>query len=125
MLRDGHTWNDMLYMSFEDERLEGFESSDFNSILESHIEMGGTVKPMLLLDEIHNVKGWEKFARRMADAKYNIWITGSNAKMLSKEIMTTLGGRFLPVEVYPYSFTEYLKARNIPYDNNCMLSTIG
>lgn len=125
MLRDGQSWNDMLYLSFEDERLEGFESTDFNSILESHIEMGGSEKPMLFLDEIHNILGWEKFARRLADAKYSVWITGSNAKMLSKEIMTTLGGRYLPVEVYPYCFVEYLNAREIPYDNNSMLSTIG
>ncbi|MCQ2228064.1 MAG: ATP-binding protein [Bacteroidales bacterium] len=125
MLLEGHTWDEMLYLSFEDERLEGFESTDFNSILECHIEMGGSDKPMLFFDEIQNVDGWERYARRMADAKYNVWITGSNAKMLSKEIMTTLGGRYLPVEVYPYSFTEYLKAREIPYDENSMLSTIG
>lgn len=125
MLQEGHTWDEMLYLSFEDERLEGFESTDFNSILECHIEMGGSDKPMLFFDEIQNVDGWERYARRMADAKYNVWITGSNAKMLSKEIMTTLGGRYLPVEVYPYSFTEYLKAREIPYDENSMLSTIG
>jgi len=125
LLREGTSWNEMLYLSFEDERLQGFESSDFNAILESHIEMGGNEKPMLFLDEIHNVAGWEKFARRMADAKYKVWLTGSNAKMLSKEIMTTLGGRYLPVEVYPYSFTEYLRARNIRYDDNELLGTVG
>lgn len=125
MLRKGHTWNEMLYLSFEDERLEGFESADFNSILECHIEMGGCEKPMMFLDEIHNVAGWEKFARRLADAKYDVWITGSNAKMLSKQFMTTLGGRYLPVEVYPFSFTEYLCARGIPFDDNSMLSTVG
>lgn len=125
MLLEGHTWDDMLYISFEDERLEGFEAADFNSILECHIEMGGSDKPMLFLDEIQNIQGWEKYARRMADAKNNVWITGSNASMLSKEIMTTLGGRFLSVEVYPYSFTEFLNARNIPYDTNSMLGTIG
>ncbi len=125
MLQEGHTWDDMLYLSFEDERLDGFESADFNSILECHIEMGGSDNPVLFFDEIQNVEGWERYARRMADAKYSVWITGSNAKMLSKEIMTTLGGRFLPVEVYPYSFTEYLKAREISYDENSMLSTKG
>lgn len=125
LLREGHSWNDMLYLNFEDERLERFDSSDFNSILESHIEMGGSEKPMLFLDEIHNIVGWEKFARRLADAKYMVWITGSNAKMLSKEIMTTLGGRFLPIEVYPFSFQEYLRARNVSADEKNMLSTVG
>ena len=125
LLREGHSWDEMLYLNFEDERLAGFSSSDFNAILECHIEMGGVEKPMLFLDEIHNIEGWEKFARRMADTKHVVWITGSNAKMLSGEIMTTLGGRFMSVEVYPYSFNEYLRARNIPADELTMLSTIG
>jgi len=125
MLHEGHSWNEMLYLSFEDERLEGFAASDFNSLIEAHIEIGGVDKPMLFLDEIHNIDGWEKFARRMADSKHQVWITGSNAKMLSKEIMTTLGGRFLPVEVYPYSFQEYLRARNVPSDEQAMFSTTG
>ena len=108
LLHEGHSWDDMLYLSFEDERLIGFTSEDFNAIIESHIEMTGKDNPMLFLDEIHNIDGWEKFARRMADSKRTVWITGSNAKMLSKEIMTTLGGRYIPIEVYPYSFTDYL-----------------
>ena len=71
---------------------------------------------MLFLDEIQNIEGWEKFARRLADAKYAVWLTGSNAKMLSSEVMTTLGGRYLATEVYPYSFQELLKIQDIPYD---------
>ena len=125
MLGEGQSWDEILYMNFEDDRLGGLDINDMDTILECHMEMGGVAKPALFLDEIQNIDGWEKFARRMADSKYMIWITGSNAKMLSKEIMTTLGGRFLPVEVYPYSFTEYLKAREISYDENSMLSTKG
>jgi predicted AAA+ superfamily ATPase len=83
LLREGHSWDEMLYLSFEDERLVGFTHEDFNAILECHIEMTGKDNPMLFLDEIHNISGWEKFARRMADNKKTIWITGSNAKMLS------------------------------------------
>lgn len=92
---------------------------------ECHIEMTGKDNPMLFLDEIHNISGWEKFARRMADNKKTIWITGSNAKMLSKEIMTTLGGRYIPIEVYPFSFKEFLRSRNIPYDVETLMSTTG
>lgn len=125
LLRDGLSWDEMLYLNFEDERLAGFEASDFNTIIECHIEMGGVEKPMLFLDEIHNIDGWEKFARRMADTKHMVWITGSNAKMLSKEIMTTLGGRYMSIEVYPYSFSEYLRALGIPVDKQTMLSTVG
>lgn len=125
LLRDGVLWDDMLYMSFEDDRLDGFTVADFNTILECHIELGGSENPMLFLDEIQNVEGWERFARRMADSKRKIWITGSNAKMLSSEIMTVLGGRYVPIEVYPFSFEEYLRARDIPFDESTLLSTKG
>lgn len=125
LLREGHSWNEMLYLSFEDERLEGFSQEDFNAILECHIEITGNDNPMLFLDEIHNINGWEKFARRMADSKRTVWITGSNAKMLSKEIMTTLGGRYIPVEVYPFSLKEYLVSRGIPYDEQTLMGTTG
>ncbi len=125
LLRDGHSWDDMLYLSFEDERLVGFTDEDFNTILECHIEMTGKDNPMLFLDEIHNIDGWEKFARRMADSKRSVWITGSNAKMLSKEIMTTLGGRYIPVEVYPFSFKEFLISRDTPHDEKTLMSTTG
>ena len=115
----------MLYLTFEDERLVGFTYEDFNTILECHIEMTGKDNPMLFLDEIHNIDGWEKFARRMADSKRTVWITGSNARMLSKEIMTTLGGRYIPIEVYPFSFKEFLRSRKIPYDEETLMSTNG
>ena len=122
MLTEGHSWADMLYLNFEDDRLVDFKSEDFELILECHTEMYNK-RPMLFLDEVQNIDGWEKFARRMADAKYNVWITGSNAKMLSSEIMTTLGGRYLPTEVYPYSFQEFLAIKGIPYDENTLLAT--
>ena len=122
MLASGHGWDGMLYLNFEDDRLSQFETADFEKILEAHAEMYGN-RPMLFLDEIQNISGWEKFARRMADAKYPVWITGSNAKMLSSEIMTTLGGRYLTTEVYPYSFKEYLDISAVPYDDASLLAT--
>lgn len=122
MLADGHGWEDMLYLDFEDQRLEGFTADDFNLILECHQEMYGK-RPMLFLDEIQNIDGWQKFARNLADKKYSVFITGSNAKMLSKEIMSALGGRYIPVEVYPFSFTEYLDFLAIPHDNLALEAT--
>jgi predicted AAA+ superfamily ATPase len=82
-------------------------------------------RPMLFLDEIQNIDGWHKFARRMADTQYTIYITGSNAKMLSGEISSTLGGRFLTTEVFPYSFKEYLSAHEVPTDELDLLTTEG
>ena len=77
--------------------------------------MTGKDNPMLFLDEIHNISGWEKFARRMADNKKTIWITGSNAKMLSKEIMTTLSKEYKNEDVLS-SLIESLK-RKMDYNN--------
>lgn len=121
-LAEGHGWDSMLYLNFEDDRLSDFSVEDFELILECHAEMYDQ-RPMLFLDEVQNIDGWEKFARRMADAKYKMWITGSNAKMLSSEIMTTLGGRYLTTEVYPYSFQEFLDAKGVPYDEHALLAT--
>ena len=124
LLAQGHKWDEMLYLSFEDERLENFDTDDFNRLLECHQEMYGK-RPMLFLDEIQNIDCWHKFARRMADSQYTIFITGSSAKMLSGEINTTLGGRFLIAEVYPYSFKEYLAVHQVPTAELDTLSTEG
>ncbi len=122
MLAQGHTWADMLYIDFEDIRLEGFSQEDFNLILECHQEMYGR-RPMLFLDEIQNIPGWDKFARNLADRKYKAFLTGSNAKMLSKDVMSTLGGRYVPVEVYPFNFKEYLTFKQIPFDEMALSAT--
>lgn len=103
--------SEIVYVNFEDERLLEMTSDDLNTILEIGLELAGTGnKPYLFLDEIQNIDGWEKFVRRIADMKYRISITGSNSKMLSSEIASTLGGRFVIMNIYPYSFVEYLIA---------------
>lgn len=103
----------IVYVNFEDERLLETKVTDLNTILEIGLEMSGSAnKQYLFLDEIQNINGWEKFVRRIADMKYRINITGSNSKMLSSEIASTLGGRFIIMNVYPYSFTEYLTANH-------------
>lgn len=109
----GVSLSQIVYVNFEDERLLEIKVTDLNTILEIGLEMSGsTNKPYLFLDEIQNINGWEKFVRRIADMKYRINITGSNSKMLSSEIASTLGGRFIIMNVYPYSFTEYLTANH-------------
>ena len=101
----------IVYVNFEDERLLEMTADDLNTILEIGLELSGAGnKPYLFLDEIQNIDGWEKFVRRIADMKYRISITGSNSKMLSSEIASTLGGRFVIMNIYPYSFAEYLIA---------------
>lgn len=123
LMNDGISSSQIIYVNFEDERLLEIGVDDLNTILEIGIEFSGSKgKPYLFLDEIQNVDGWEKFVRRVADMKYRINITGSNSKMLSKEIASTLGGRFMIVNVFPYSFKEYLSANHI---ENIMVDQIG
>ena len=123
LMNDGISSSQIVYVNFEDERLLEIGVDDLNTILELGIEFSGSKgKPYLFLDEIQNVDGWEKFVRRVADMKYRINITGSNSKMLSKEIASTLGGRFMILNVFPYSFKEYLSANHI---ENVRLDQIG
>lgn len=111
LLDKGVPLSQIVYVNFEDERLLEITSDDLNTILEIGLELSGTEnKPYLFLDEIQIIDGWEKFVRRIADMKYKINITGSNSKMLSSEIASTLGGRFVIMNIYPYSFAEYLIA---------------
>lgn len=124
MLASGKTWDDMLYVNFEDERLSGMETMDLNLLLEVHGSLSAE-RPVLFLDELQNVPGWDKFARRLADSGYRAFITGSNARMLSSDVATTLGGRYVSSEVYPYSFREFLRANGVAYDRQTTYSTEG
>lgn len=110
-IAEGTSANQILYVNFEDERLLELTTSDLNTILEIAVELSApSGKPELFFDEIQNVPGWETFVRRLADMKYRVSVTGSNSRMLSSEIATTLGGRYVMQDVLPFSFSEYLAA---------------
>ena len=112
LMEQGHSIEEMLYFNFEDDRIDSITISDLDLIKTCYEEMYDH-RPIFFLDEIQNIKGWEKFARRLADTGYRVYITGSNAKMLSSEIATTLGGRYLIKDIYPFSFSEYLLYKKI------------
>lgn len=122
LLDDGHTWDEIISIDFDDERLMEFTAADFNSLLEIHYEQSDK-KPILFLDEAQRIEGWDLFARRLADQKYVVYITGSNAKALSNEIASTLGGRYFIQDVYPYSFSEFLRAKDVELENDWEYST--
>lgn len=119
----GMGWDEMLFIDFEDERLADFQTEDFESLLETHLELYGK-KPVVFLDEVQNIPHWDKFVRRLADAKYRVYVTGSNAKMLSKEVATTLGGRFFIYDAYPYSLKEYLSAQQLELKEHWEYDTV-
>jgi predicted AAA+ superfamily ATPase len=112
LLSEGHDIEEFLYFNFEDDRLENIQTSDLDLIKRTYEDMFDH-KPIFFLDEIQIVEHWEKFARRIADHFYRVYITGSNAKMLSGDVATTLGGRYMICDIFPFSFEEYLLAQNI------------
>ena len=113
-LADGRSHKeDILYINFEDDRLGITKMSELDSIIQSYEELYQGHHPIVYLDEVQIVEGWEKFVRRLADTGYQVMVTGSNAKMLSREIATTLGGRFIVRHIYPFSFAEYLQYKGI------------
>ena len=123
LVANGHSIEEMLFINFEDERISNIRKDDLYLILEAYRELFA-FQPIIFLDEIQNVEGWEHFARRLADEKYRVFITGSNAHMLSREISSTLGGRYLTKEIRPFSFSEYLEYHNIHLPQHWELSPI-
>ena len=109
----------ILFLNFEDERLE-LNSDELDLILQSYMELypeQNLSECYLFFDEIQNVANWEQFIRRVYDTvTKNIFITGSNSKLLSSEIATSLRGRTLSFEVFPLSFKEYLSFKDIEVD---------
>lgn len=109
------------FINFDDERLIGAGTSDLNAILESFYELYGEFDH-ILLDEIQNIKGWELFVNRLRN-KYKVIITGSNSNLLSSEMATHLTGRFLRYELFPLSFSEFLRFKGFIVDENSVHST--
>ena len=101
------------YLNFEDDRLLNFQADDINDLYQSLLEIFGERKTFIL-DEIQNISGWEHFVRRFMDMGFKFYITGSNASLLSRELGTRLTGRYIAIELFPFSFKEYLRFRNIP-----------
>ena len=117
LLGIGHNVEEILYVNFDDERVSDMQKDELDLILQAHRTLSDS-QPILFLDEIQNVDGWEHFARRLVNQKYRVYITGSNAKMLSRDIATVLGGRFWLQNVFTYSFQEYLVANGIQLGKN-------
>lgn len=97
------------YVNFDDENL--IKVTDYNEIIKNALSVYGNTK-YLLLDEVQNIPNWELFVNRLHREGYNLLVTGSNSKLLSKELATHLTGRHLPLELLPFSFKEFLKYKN-------------
>lgn len=110
------------YFNFEDERLLGFNVEDFNRLYEVFLELYGD-KKVFFFDEVQNVLQWEVFVRRMQGKGCKFFITGSNASLLSKEFGTKLTGRNVNVELFPFSFMEFLSFKGFKLSKNSLSFT--
>jgi predicted AAA+ superfamily ATPase len=105
-------YNDIAYFNFEDSRIYGFEIGDFQKL----DEIIGRDKSAYFFDEIQNIPAWEIFVRNLHDRGEKVFITGSNASLLSKELGTRLTGRHIRHELFPFSYSEFRLHKKL--DNN-------
>lgn len=113
-LAQGSGREGLLYFGFEDERLAGMSVSDLNLLVEEYYRLNPDWRDRrragFFLDEIQNVPGWETFVRRLLDSEQiDLFVSGSSARLLSREVATSMRGRAVETRVYPFSFREYLR----------------
>lgn len=101
------------YVNLDDDRLAKMTTEDLNTVLSCIYQLYGTDVPYLVLDEIQNVDGWYLFVNRLLRTDMHIFVTGSNAKLLSGELATHLTGRYNEIHLYPFSFLEYCNYHQI------------
>lgn len=110
------------YVNFEDERFLGFAAEDANDLYALLIELFGE-RRIFVLDEIQNVPGWEHFVRRFMEMGLKFYITGSNASLLSRELGSRLTGRYVPIELLPFSLSEFVRFRGYALPDLTRLAT--
>lgn len=101
------------YINFDDERLINFTVQDFATMMTAFQKISD--QRAVLIDEVQNIPYWERFVRRLFEEGYKVFVTGSNAKLLDSELATHLTGRYWKIELYPFSFQEFLHCRAIPF----------
>lgn len=101
------------YVNLDDDRLADMKTEDLNTVLSCVYQLYGTDIPYLVLDEIQDVDGWYLFVNRLLRTDLHIFVTGSNAKLLSGELATHLTGRYNEIHLFPFSFSEYCQYHHI------------
>ncbi|MCB4790786.1 MAG: ATP-binding protein [Elusimicrobia bacterium] len=124
LLDTGIKKENILYVNFEDERFIDFDYNDFDALYESFLELNKPKgKKYFFLDEIQNIKSWEKWVNRLYEFEdVKIFVTGSNTSMLSSHVSSALTGRNRQITMYPFSFTEFLTLKKIDFSKNDLYS---
>jgi predicted AAA+ superfamily ATPase len=117
LMAEGIEKERLLYINFEDERLLPFTAQDFQLVLDTYYRKFPAFKNKrcyLFLDEVQRIEGWDKFVRRVLDTEQlSICLTGSSSRLLSTEIATSLRGRSLTTEIFPFNFLEFLRFHQV------------
>jgi len=111
------------YINFDDERIMDFNVKDFDKVMEAFYELYGKIEN-IILDEPHNIRGWELFVNRLRRTK-KVIVTGSNSKMLSGELATRLTGRHIDFTLYPFSFREFLTYNDFEFGEYITTAKMG
>jgi uncharacterized protein len=111
------------YVNFEDDRFLGFQAEDADGLYQMLVEIFGD-RRIFIMNEVQNIVGWEHFVRRFMEQGLKLYITGSNASLLSRELGTRLTGRYIPIELFPFSFSEFLRFRGEPVPDPHRLTTV-
>lgn len=111
-------YQNAIYLNFDDIRLSGFETADFTRL---HKEIERREIQVLFFDEVQAVESWEKFINQLLREGYKVFITGSNASMLSVELGTHLTGRHLSMELFPFSYSEFIRFKKLNNDENAVI----
>jgi len=112
-------YKEAIYLNFDDIRLAGFETQDLARLL---AEIQRREIRVLFFDEIQNIEGWEIFVNQLLREDYRVFITGSNASMLSMELGTHLTGRHLAMELFPFSYTEFMQFKGLENNAEAVLA---
>jgi len=123
LLQQGVARENTVHINFFDNRLHNLQHSSLETIIEAyysiHPDKKNSQKVYYFFDEIQEIEGWEAFVERLIRAENSeVYITGSSAKMLSKEIATQMRGRSLSWEIFPFSLAEYLICKGISFATN-------
>lgn len=111
-------YQNAIYLNFDDIRLSGFETADFTRL---HKEIERREIRVLFFDEVQVIENWEKFINQLLREGYKVFITGSNASMLSVELGTHLTGRHLSMELFPFSYSEFIRFKKFNNDENAVI----
>ena len=117
LIAQGVSRSRLIYLNFEDDRLQPVRAEELDLVLRAHRELFPETigqRGYLFLDEVQNVHGWQRWVRRLCDTEdLSIFITGSSSQLLSRDLASALRGRSITLEVFPLSFSEYLSFREV------------